>query len=174
MRRAFLALALGGVLLSAAACDSDAESTSTAAAPTATATTAASAAPLSTGPDYSANTKLVCGKVEGVFTKDLETFGSHLGKMIAYKEAKQSAEAEKAEAAAKKQLKDVGAKLRKETAAADDPALVMAGQTSAAKFTKSAADTKFFDGIKSTKDLDRTIEAKMTDWLSPVAGYCAA
>jgi hypothetical protein len=172
MRRAFLALALGGVLLSAAACDSDAETTGTAAAPAATITP--SAAPIITGPDYSANTKLVCGKVEGVFTKDLEAFGSHLGKMIAYKEAKQSAEAEKAEAAAKKQLKDVGTKLRKETAAADDPALVAAGQTSAAKFTKSAADTKFFDGIKSTKDLDRTIEAKMTDWLSPVAGYCAA
>ncbi len=169
MRRAFLALALGGVLLSAAACDSDAESTT--AAPAAT---TPSAAPTSAAPDYSANTQLVCGKVEAVFNKDLEGFGTQLGKMIAYKEAKQGAEADKAEAAAKKQLKAVGTKVRKETAAADDPALVAAGQTSAAKFTKSAADTKFFDGIKSTKDLDRTIEAKMTDWLSPVAGYCAA
>lgn len=170
MRRALLALALGGVLLTAAACDSDAENTGTAAAP---ATTTPSAAPILTGPDYSANTKLVCGKIEGVFTKDPVTFGSHLGKMIANKEAKQSAEADKAEAAAKRHLKDVGAKLRKETAAADDPALVAAGQTSAVKFAKSAADTTFFDSIKSTKDLDRTIEAKMTDWLSPVAGYCA-
>jgi hypothetical protein len=168
MRRAFLALALGGVLLSATACDSDAESTT--AAP---ATTTPSAVPTSPAPDYSANTALVCGKVEAVFDKDLESFGTQLGKMIAHKEAKQSAEAEKAEAAAKKQLKAVGAKIKEQTAAAEDPELVTAGQASAAKFTKSAADTKFFDSIRTTKDLDKTIEAKMTDWLSPVAGYCA-
>ena len=101
------------------------------------------------------------------------TFGTQLGKMIAYKEAKETAEADKAETAAKKQLKDVGVKVRKETAAAQDPELKTAGATSASKFEKSAADTKFFDGIKTTKDLDKTIEAKMTDWLSPVAGYCA-
>ena len=168
MRRAFLALALGGVLLSAAACDSDAESTT--AAPAAT---TPAPAPTITTPDYSADTAQVCGKVKTVFAKDLQGFGAQLGKMIAYKEAKQTADAEKAEAAAKKQLKDVGTKIKKETAGAEDPALVTAGQTSAAKFTKSAADNKFFDGIKTTKDLDRTIEAKMTDWLSPVAGYCA-
>ena len=168
MRRAILALALGGVLLSAAACDSDAES-STAAPAAAT----PSATPTSAAPDYSANTALVCGKVQTVFTKDLQSFGTQLGKMIAYKEAKQAADAEKAETAAKKQLKAVGAKVLKETSAAEDPDLVTAGKTSAAKFTRSAADTRFFDGIKTTKDLDRTIEAKMTDWLSPVAGYCA-
>jgi hypothetical protein len=168
MRRAFLALALGGVLLSAAACDSDAGSTT--AAPAAT---TPSAAPTSAAPDYSANTKLVCGKVEKVFNSDLESFGTQLGKMIAYKEAKQTSEADKAEKAAAKQLKDVGAKVRRETAAAEDPELVTAGATSAGKFARSAADTKFFDSIKTTKDLDRTIEAKMTDWLSPVAGYCA-
>jgi hypothetical protein len=169
MRRAFLALALGGVLLSAAACDSDAESTTTAAP----AATTPSAAPTSAAPDYSDDTKLICGKVEKVFNSDLESFGTQLGRMIAYKEAKQTADADKAEAAAKKQLKDVGAKVKKETAAAQDPELVAAGATSADKFAKSAADTRFFDSIKSTKDLDRTIEAKMTDWLSPVAGYCA-
>jgi hypothetical protein len=171
MRRAFLALALGGVLLSAAACDSgDAESTTAAPAPAAT---TPSATPTISEPDYSANTAQVCGKVKAVFSKDLESFGTQLGRMIAYKEAKQTADAEKAEAAAKKQLKDVGAKVRKETAAAEDPELKTAGETSAGKFTKSAADTEFFDGIRTTKDLDRTIGTKMTDWLSPVAGYCA-
>lgn len=168
MRRAFLALALGGALLSAAACDSDAGSTAAAPAPT-----TPSVAPTSPAPDYSANTAQVCGKVRTVFTKDLQSFGTQLGRMIAYKEAKQAGDAEKAETAAKKQLKDVGTKVLKETSAAEDPELVTAGKTSAAKFTRSAADTRFFDGIRTTKDLDRTIEAKMTDWLSPVAGYCA-
>jgi hypothetical protein len=168
MRRALLAVALGGVLLTATACDSDAETPAAAPAASAPSTAATSA-----GPDYSANTKLVCGKVEKVFDADLETFGTQMGKMIAHKQAKQTAEAEKAEQAAAAGLKDIAAKVKTETAAAEDPELKTAGEASAAKFARSAADAKFFDGIKTTKDLDRTIEGKMTDWLSPVAGYCA-
>jgi hypothetical protein len=167
MRRAFLAVALGGVLLASAACSSDAETP--AAAPAAATPLAAATPP----PDYSANTKLVCGKVEKIFNDDLEGFGTQVGKMIAYKEAKQTANAEKAEKAAGKELKEIGAKVKKATAAAQDPELKTAGASSAAKFTKSATDAKFFDSIKTTKDLDRTIEAKMTEWLTPVAGYCA-
>jgi peroxiredoxin family protein len=168
MRRALLAVALGGVLLATTACSSDDKSP--AAAPAAsTPSTAASIA----GPDYPANTKLVCGKVEKVFDADLDIFGTQMGKMIAHKEAKQTAEADKAEKAAATGLKNIAAKVRKETAAAEDPELKTAGEASATKFAASAADTKFFDAIKTTKDLDKTIEGKMTDWLSPVAGYCA-
>ena len=32
---------------------------------------------------------------------------------------------------------------------------------------------KLFDKIKSTKDLDKVLEGEMTNWLTPVAGYCA-
>jgi hypothetical protein len=167
MRRAFLAVALGGVLAAATACSSDAKP---AAAPAATTPSAEVTSP---APDYSANTKLVCGKVEKIFDAELAGFGTQIGKMIAYKEAKQTPEAEKAEKAARKKLKDIGAKVKKATTVAQDPELKSAGATSAAKFTRSASDTKFFDSIKTTKDLDRTIEGKMTDWLSPVAGYCA-
>lgn len=168
MRRALLAVALGGVLLAATACDSDAESPAAAPAANPSSATATSA-----GPDYSANTKLVCGKVEKVFDADLESFGTQMGKMIAHKEAKQTAEAEKAEKAAAAGLKSIAAKVKQETAVAEDPELKAAGEASAAKFATSAADGKFFDSIKTTKDLDRSIESKMTDWLSPVAGYCA-
>lgn len=168
MRRALLAVALGGVLLTATACDSDAESPVAAPAATTPSTAATSA-----GPDYSANTKLVCGKVEKVFDADLEAFGTQMGKMIAHKEAKQTAEADKAEKAAAAGLKNIAVKVKKETAVAEDPELKAAGEASAAKFATSAADSKFFDSIKTTKDLDKTIEGKMTDWLSPVAGYCA-
>ena len=83
MRRAFLAVALGSVLLTATACDSDAETP--AAAPAAS--TPSPAATIAE-PDYSANTKLVCGKVEKVFDADLESFGTQMGKMIAHKEAR--------------------------------------------------------------------------------------
>jgi hypothetical protein len=170
MRPALLALALGGVLLAGAACDSGAETIGTAAPPSAP---PSSAAPASPAPDYSANTKEICGKLEKVFSEDLQGFGTQVGKMIAYKEAKQPAEAAKAQKAAGQELKNVGAKVKQETAAAQDPELKVAGAASAAKFAKSANDTAFFDKIKSTKDLDRTIEGKMTEWLNPVAGYCA-
>jgi hypothetical protein len=100
-------------------------------------------------------------------------FNAAMGKMIANKEAKQAAEAEKAEKAAAVELKKVGAALKKEISAAEDPELKQAGETSAAKLTKSAADTKFFDSIKSPTDLNKHIEAKMLDWMTPVRGYCA-
>ena len=167
MRRAFLAVTLGG-LLATGTCSSPAETP--AAVPAATTPSAEVTSP---PPDYSANTKLVCGKVEKIFDAELAGFGTQIGKMIAYKEAKQTPEAEKAEKAARNKLKDIGAKVKKATTVAQDPELKSAGATSAAKFTRSASDTKFFDSIKTTKDLDRTIEAKMTDWLSPVADYCA-
>ena len=142
MRRALLAAALGGLLLTAAACDSGAESTD-AAAPAAT---VPSAAPTSPAPDYTADTKLVCGKVSTIFSDEMTGFHTEMGKMIARKEANEAAEAEKAEKAARAQLKSVGAKIRKETAAAQDPDLQTAGAASA---------------------------AKLVDWMNPVTGFCA-
>jgi hypothetical protein len=168
MRRALLAVALGGALLTATACSGGDDS---AAAEPAWSTP--SAEPAGPAPDYSANTELVCGKVQKIFTDDVKAFGTEMGRMIARKEAKAAADAEKAEKAAGQRLKDIGAKVRKETAAAQDPELKTAGATSAAKFTRSATDAKFFDGIKTTKDLDRAIQSKLTDWMSPVSGYCA-
>jgi Zn-dependent oligopeptidase len=171
MRRALLAATLGGLLLSGTACSSDGD-----AKPEAGTTTAAAApttAPTSPPPDYTANTKKVCAKLDKIFDAELEDFGTEIGKMIAYKEAKQTDNAEAAEKAAGKQLKDVGAKIKRETAAAQDPELQQAGAASAAKFTKSATDSKLFDKIKSTKDLDKVLQTQMTTWLTPVAGYCA-
>jgi hypothetical protein len=169
MRCAILAVALGGVMLTGAGCGSDPETTKPAAAPAAT---APSSEPTSPAPDYSADTKLVCGRLEKIFNDDLGGFGAQVGKMIANKEAKQAAQAAAAQKAASAQLKNVGAKVKTETAAAQDPQLQTAGATSAAKLAKSAADTKFFDRIKTPTDLNRTIEAQMTEWLTPVAGYC--
>ena len=167
MRRAFLAVVLVGLLLTAGACDSDAERT--AAAPT----LVVPSAPTSPAPDYSANTKLVCDKVATIFREDMNDFSTQMGKMIARKEADQTTEAEKAEKAAATQLKTVGAKIKKATAAAQDPDLQTAGAASATKLTKSSTDTKFFDSIKTTKDLENKIEGKLTDWMNPVTGFCA-
>ena len=168
MRRALLAAALGGIVLTGAGCRSDAHPT-TNAAPSA----APSFVEPSSAPDFAANTKAVCDKLEKVFNEDLAGFGTQLGKMIAYREAGQSAEADKAKKAAQSELKGVADKVKKETAAARDPELQAAGQQSAAKFLKSANDATFINKIKSTRDVDRNIQAQMTEWLTPVAGFCA-
>jgi hypothetical protein len=168
MRRALAAVAIGGVLLTGSACSSD-DKPSAAATPPAS----PSASPTPTGPDYTANTALVCGKLQTIFTDDVAAFGTQMGKLIADKEAKAKPEAAAAQKAAQAQLKTVGEKIRTETAAALDPELQQAGATSADKFAKSAADTKLFDSIKSTSDLTKVMQGQMAEWLTPVAGFCA-
>lgn len=170
MRRAFLAVTLGSLLLLGTACDSGAETPAAAPAPQAV---TPSSAPASPPQDYTANTRQVCGKLDKIFDRDLKAFGSEVGKMIAYKEAKATAEADKSEKAAGRQLQAAATNIRRETAAAEDPELKTAGAASAAKLADGARDTRFFDSIKSTNDLDRVIEGRMSEWLSPVAGYCA-
>jgi hypothetical protein len=166
MRRAILAVAL---LSTVAACGSDKpdapEAAPTTAAPSVEATSAA--------PDYTENTTLICGKVTSIYDDGFDGFNAAMGKMIANKEAKQTAEAATAQKAAAAELKKVGAQLKKEVAAAQDPELKTAGETSAAKLAKSAADTKFFNSIKTTKDLNAKIESKILDWMTPVRGFCA-
>ncbi|WP_127498602.1 hypothetical protein [Actinoplanes solisilvae] len=169
MRRALLAVLAGGLLLTGAACDSDAKDPSATAAPE---TTAPSSSP--PPPDYSANTKVICGKLQSVYTVELRDFGAALGKTITYREAKQTAEAKKAEAVAVTELKQVAAKIRNETAQAENPEFKAAGLTSAAKLEASAANRGYINKVKTLKDLNSTIEGQFKEWLSPVAGYCAA
>ena len=172
MRTALLAGSLACLLLTGTACSSDDNGSETIAeAPVAeTPSTVTTTVP---APNYYANTRKVCAALNKIFDADVAEFGTAMGKMIAYKEAKQTTEAEQARAAASKELKEVGAKVRKETAAAEDPDLQQAGAISATKFSKSSADKALFDKIKTTKDLDRTLAAKMPDWMDPVAGLCA-
>ena len=169
MRRALLAVIAGGTLLTGAACDSDAKSTEAATAPTVPATTATTSAP----PDYTANTKVVCDKLQTLYKNELPDFGSAMGKMITYREAKDTAEAKKAENAAAQELRAVAAKIRKDTAAAQNPEFKAAGMTSAAKVDASARDRRYIVKVKTLKDLNATVEKQFTEWLSPVAGYCA-
>ena len=172
MRTALIAVSLGGLLLTGAACSSgDNGSEPVTQAPVAEApATATTTVP---APNYYANTRKVCTALDKIFDADVAQFGTAMGKMIAYKEAKQADEAEQARKAASKELKEVGAKVRKETSAAEDPDLKQAGAVSATKFSKSAADKALFDKVKTTKDLYRTMAAKMPDWMDPVAGLCA-
>ena len=172
MRRAILAVLAGSALVTGAACDSDADTSETAAP---AATTAASTAPAtsSSAPDYSDDTRKVCGRLEKIFSTALAgEFGTAMGRMIAQKEAKQAAEAAKAEKTAAAELRSVGTAIRKETAAARNPELKEAGAASAAKIEKSAKDRDYIEKVTTSKDLDRTLQGQIKQWLSPVAGYC--
>ena len=171
MRTALTAVSLACVLLTATACSSDDNGSETIAG----APAAETPSPVTTTvpePDYDASTRKVCATLTKVFDADVAAFGTAMGKMIAYKEAKQTTEAEQARKAASDELKDVAAKVRKATATAEDPELKQAGAVSATKFAKSAQDKALFDKVRTTKDLDRTLAAKMPDWMDPVAGLC--
>ena len=170
MRRAILAVIAGGTLLAGAACDSDANAKNEAADPTRTAATAAPSS--EPAPDYSVSTQLVCGKLQSLYTTELRAFGTAMGRMVTYKEAKQTADAEKAEATAAGQLKAAATKIRKETAAAEDPTFQAAGKVSASKLETSAANRRYMDKVKSLADLDKTVQSQFAEWLTPVAGYC--
>lgn len=171
MRRALLAVLAGGTLLTAGACGGTHDNTD------ASASVAPSRVPdetLPPLPDYSADTKAVCDRLQTVYTGELRAFGTAIGQMVSYKEAKQTADAQKAEDAAAVELKAVGAKIKQETATAQDPDLKAAGVTTAAKFDQSATNRAYFDKVKTLKDLDSTLQTQMHDWLTPVSGYCEA
>ncbi|MBU2663209.1 hypothetical protein KOI35_06775 [Actinoplanes bogorensis] len=170
MRRALLAVLAGGLLLTGAACDSDANSTEA----DAPAPTAPSTAPSSAAPDYTADTKQVCAKLQTMYTVELKDFGAAMGKLITYREAKQTAEAAKAETAAATELKQIATKIRKDTAEAENPEFKAAGLTSAAKIDASAANRTYIKKTTTMATLDKTIEGQLKGWLSPVTGYCAA
>jgi len=170
MRRVLLAGALAGALLtSAAACGSDKPETPAAAPASPTPTAEPTVQATTTSP----NTRQVCGKVTALYDDGFDGFNAAMGRMIANKEAKLAPEAKKAQGVAAGELKKVGTRLKREIAAAEDPELKAAGEASAAKLTKSATDKKFFDSIKTTADLNKQIEGKMLDWMTPVRGFCA-
>jgi hypothetical protein len=166
MRRAMLAVLAGSLLLPVAACDNAKKST---AAPAVPVTPTVSVPP---PPDYSLDTQLICGQLQSVYTGELRQFGTAMGKLVSLKEAKQTADAEKAETDAAAKLKAAAAKIRKDTVTAKDPGFRAAGETSAAKFEQSATDRKYFDRVKTLKDLNNTLQPQMAQWLTPVSSFC--
>ncbi|WP_211192067.1 hypothetical protein [Actinoplanes sp. TBRC 11911] len=166
MRRALLAAIAGGALLAgASACDhNDRSAAAPAPAPAAPTT--------SPTPDYAADTALVCAEFQSIYSDEVRTLGAAVGKMITYKEAKQAADAKKAEDSAAAQLTAIATKIRKATATAQDPELQQAGASSATKLEASAKDHKYFAKVKTLKDFNNTIESQLNTWLTPVSGFC--
>jgi uncharacterized protein (DUF305 family) len=171
MQRSIITLTLGGVLLTGAACGAKNEPT---AAPTTAAPTSASPSP-SAAPspsDYTADTKRVCGQIEKMLESRMEAFGQQLGKMVAYREAGNTAQAQKAKTAAQKELATTATAIRQYTGAAQDPELWDAGKESAKNVEATAADAEFFRKFRNPRDLD-ALKAEVVTWLVPLAEFCA-
>jgi hypothetical protein len=171
MRRALLAVLATGTLLTAAACDTGAKDSTDAAAASATPSRVPDET-LPPLPDYSADTKQVCDRLQTVYTGELAAFGTAMGKMVSYKEAKQAADAQKAQDTAAVELKAAGSKIQKTTSTAQDPDVQAAGVASAEKLDEGAQDKSYFNKVKTLKDLDTTLQTQMNEWLTPVTGVC--
>lgn len=179
MRRVILAVLTGGALLAAGACGDDPKpaeftepaATAAASAPTESGIPSASAS-VAPSFDYTADNNKVCKRLDSVVTAEFGDFGAALGKMIANKEADQTADAKKLEATAATELKAVATRIRKETTAAQDPKLKQAASATAAKIEASAKNRDFIEKIDTTKDLDTTLKTQVSSWLSPVSSYC--
>ena len=170
MKRVLTATILGAVLLTGAACGTEATPTAATASAAATSAAATSAAPRPSA-DYTADTKKVCNEVGKILDGDYDRFAEELGKMVTYQEAGDTAQAAKARASAQSQLTSIADGIREKTAVALDPQVKADGAEGAASIAASAANDESFTKIKSLKDLN-SLKAEMTKWLTPLAMHC--
>ena len=170
MRRVALTAILAGALLGGAACAAEREPT---AAPTTTPPSSAAptyAAP-TPPPGQQADTERICGQTDKIFTAGLKDFGTELGRMIAFKQAKDTAKADQSRDAAERELTGMAADVREKTGVALDPELRTAGEQAATNITVTAGRDAFYGEIDAMKDLDG-LEAEMRAWFAPLAAAC--
>jgi hypothetical protein len=105
--------------------------------------------------------------------KEMGRFADELGKMIGYKEAKQTAKVAQSRAAAAKHLRALAAEMRRQTSTAKDSDVRAAGKEAAGSIELSAKDPAFYAKIKSVKSVEATLRSEMTPWITPLASFCA-
>lgn len=171
MRHAAMAMIVGAALLGgASACGGDARPTAApgTAVPTDSASTSATASP---SPDYRADTKRICDQIDKIFSADLKDFGKELGRMIAYKQAEETTQADQTQSAAQRELAGIADDVRERTSTALDPELKAAGRKAAERIEATAERDEFYQKISTMKDLNG-LEAEMRKWFNPLAAFC--
>ncbi|MCY1138163.1 hypothetical protein OWR29_09155 [Actinoplanes sp. Pm04-4] len=76
-------------------------------------------------------------------------------------------------ATAQQSLASFATAVQDATAASADPDLKSAGKQAATQMHQKSTDEKFFNAIKTTKDVDKTLGPTLTGWLSPVTRHCS-
>jgi hypothetical protein len=131
------------------------------AAPAATATT--------TGETALASTRALCEGLGQVYTKNMGSFAEALSKMVADGEKSRDASREKAQQA----LTAFATAIRDTTASSTIGDARADGKRTADLMQAKAADDKFFDQVKTSKDLDRVLGPDLKKWLAPVDSHCS-
>ncbi|MCM4084822.1 hypothetical protein [Paractinoplanes hotanensis] len=76
-------------------------------------------------------------------------------------------------ATAQQSLASFATAVQEATAASADPDLKSAGKKAATQMHAKSTDAKFFGAIKTSKDVEKTLGATLTGWLSPVTARCS-
>jgi hypothetical protein len=191
MRRIILAVSVGAVLLTGAACARTPEARPSANRPTTdvattiatpTIATPTEAAPPTEIPSFvspgTESTGKVCRKVDKLMESNhLKAFSVALGRMITAKEESKSdvrinlrVRLEQADAA--KHLLAVASQIEKASLAAKDPKVQVAGELSADAMRETVSGNDFFAKVDSVKDLKKNVRAETRSWVLPLATFC--
>jgi hypothetical protein len=156
MRRAVLALVVGGALSALAACGTAAGQTPGGSPQTGSVT-------LSTA---LAETKQSCEALGDAYTKNVGPFAEALSKMVA-------GPAKDTQQAAQQKLGALATAVRTATATSTDTQIKTDGKQTADRLQAKAKDTAFFQSIKTTDDVNKVLGPSLKEWLSPVTHHCS-
>jgi hypothetical protein len=157
MRRVVLTLAVGGVLLSAAACGTSRDDGDSA-APTAAPASGAAAQ------QGQSATKSACEALGAVYSKNMAPFAESVTKIVSDKSSPQ---------AAQQSLKEFATAVRSATQQSTDAQLRADGKQTADRLQAKSADAAFFSKIKTSKDVNTVLGPNLKEWLSPVTHHCS-
>lgn len=164
MRHVAPALALIGVLLSAAACG-------TAGSPGPDGSAGPAPAPGSTSADGAqAQTRALCETLGQVYSRHLGPFAEALSATVEGGTAEREAAAQKQ---VREQLDSLATAVTEATRANPDEQVQADGEKTAASLRKTSADETFFRGVRSTEDVNTVIGTTMKTWMEPVARHCS-
>lgn len=162
MRRAILALTVGGVLLTAA-CGT--EKSPAASGPAVTGGSVAAAQPAL------AESKALCEALGQVYSENMGPFAETLSKMIADRNSpgggKNSSEQ------AQQSLSAFATAIRRATQSSANPQVRADGKQTADRLQATSTDDKFFTKVQSAKDVNTVLGPTLKQWLAPVTHHCS-
>jgi hypothetical protein len=160
MRRTIRTLIVGGVLLTATACGT-APGTPNAAGTPAVGSAPAGSAPAAKAPPGVGST---CDALGQAYSKNIATFAESLTNLVSDP---------KAVAKAQQSLAGFATAVSDATKASENAELKADGKLAADQMLAKSKDKKFFAAIKTGEDVNQTMGATLTGWLSPVTRHCS-
>ena len=159
MRRTIRTLFVSGVLLSTAACGTATGTSGTPNVPGAPGGASAPAA--AAAPGALAST---CEALGQAYSTNIAAFAESLTTLVNDSKAVAGAEAS---------LTAFAGAVADATKGSDDAQIKADGKKAADTMRAKAADKKFFAGIKTAADVERTMGPTLTEWMSPVTKHCS-